>query len=106
MQLLKNLLVEIEAQLGWGGAAGWSDRNFQDLSERIYARTDQSLSVSTLKRTWGRVKSRSKPSTTTLDALAKFAGHADWLTYANARTPAAGSSVWNTSSVPNTENVR
>jgi hypothetical protein len=48
------------------------------LSDDIFSRTETRLSVTTLKRVWGRIKYQSSPSTTTLNALAKYAGYADW----------------------------
>lgn len=77
-QLIQNLLQQISDQLGRGPATAWTDYDFEHLSEEIFAATDTRLSVTTLQRAWGRLKHSSKPSTTTLNALAGYAGYADW----------------------------
>ncbi|OAV43409.1 hypothetical protein [Lewinella sp. 4G2] len=79
--LLANLLTRVEAQLGWGPAAQWTNKDFQDLSENIAEATAVTLSPTTLKRVWGRVAYASQPSTTTLDALANYAGFDHWRAY-------------------------
>jgi hypothetical protein len=68
----------IETALSWGEPASWSNEDFEDLSERIYQKTAVRLSVSTLKRIWGKVKYDHSPTTATLNALARFAGFAGW----------------------------
>lgn len=76
---MKNHLVkEIETQLGWGDGAGWSNKDFQELSERIFKSTHKQLSVTTLKRIWGRAEQVAKPSVASLDILAEFAGYSGW----------------------------
>lgn len=76
--LLAQLRALVEARLGWGTAADWQNRDFERLSERIFEETRVSLSPSTLKRVWGRVRYDSLPTATTLDALARFAGFTAW----------------------------
>jgi hypothetical protein len=68
----------IEASLNWGDAAGWTNEDFEDLSERIFDRTGLRLSVSTLKRIWGKVRYENSPTAATLNALARFAGYTGW----------------------------
>ena len=75
---LAQLRARIEARLDWGDASGWQNRDFERLSELIFEETHVSLSASTLKRLWGRVKYDSLPTATTLDALARFAGFPTW----------------------------
>ncbi|HEU4552207.1 MAG TPA: hypothetical protein VFS25_05210 [Chitinophaga sp.] len=48
------------------------------MSDAIYDCTAVRLSVTTLKRIWGKLKYDSAPTITTLNALAQFAGYADW----------------------------
>ena len=79
--LLADLLAQLEAQLAWGPAERWTNADFNSLGERIAEVTGTTLSPSTLKRVWGRVSYRSKPSTTTLDALAQFAGYETYRAY-------------------------
>ncbi|HWK06492.1 MAG TPA: hypothetical protein VNS58_22815 [Puia sp.] len=68
----------IESSLNWGDAAGWTNEDFEDLSERIFDRTELRLSVSTLKRIWGKVRYENSPTAATLNALARFAGYSGW----------------------------
>lgn len=68
----------IEADLHWGDPADWTNEDFEDLSEKIFARTSVRLSVSTLKRIWGKVRYESSPTAATLNALARFAGCGSW----------------------------
>jgi len=67
-----------EKNLGWQDSAQWSEYDFDKLSDLIFDKTGDRLSVSTLKRIWGRVRYNSNPSTMTLNVLARFLGHADW----------------------------
>lgn len=80
-QILNTLKEAIEKQLAWGGAEGWSNYDFEKLSDEILEATEVSLSVSTLKRFFGKVKSESKPSFTTLNTLAAFVGYEDWRSF-------------------------
>jgi len=64
--------------LGWGDAASWTNEDFDTLSESIFDKTGVRLSVSTLKRLWGKVKYDSSPNMGTLNALARYAGFEGW----------------------------
>jgi hypothetical protein len=86
-QALPRCLKEIEAKVGWGDSGDWSTADFEQLGERIAAQTGVSLSVTTLKRVWGRVKYASAPTETTLNALAAFAGYENWRECKNALPP-------------------
>ena len=68
----------IEASLNWGDAASWTNEDFEALSDRIADKTSVTLSVSTLKRIWGKVKYDSSPTLATLNALARYAGFDGW----------------------------
>lgn len=68
----------IEQKVGWGNSEQWQNRDFEQLSEQILLETGVSLSVSTLKRLWGRVRYDSVPTPTTLDTLARFVGYDSW----------------------------
>jgi hypothetical protein len=71
-------LIAIEKRLGWGNRDDWTNYDFERLSDRIQEKTGTQLSVTTLKRLWGRVNYQSSPSMATLNALAQFLGHEDW----------------------------
>lgn len=51
---LQQLTTLIEAQLEWGKAESWTNKDFETLSEQIFVQTDKQISVTTLKRLWGR----------------------------------------------------
>ena len=78
---VRQLVRQIETQLEWGGGDAWTNKDFQKLSERIFDRTRQQLSVTTLKRVWGRAERIANPSVATLDILAEFAGYGSWRTF-------------------------
>jgi hypothetical protein len=84
-QDLKNCLALIEAQLGWGPSANWTNYDFDKLSEIFHEKTSVRLSITTLKRIWGKLKYESAPTLTTLNALARFAGYADWRVFRQAQ---------------------
>jgi hypothetical protein len=75
---LARCLERIEATFDRGAGANWATYDFEKLSDAIYACTQVRLSVTTLKRVWGRLKYDSAPTLTTLNALAQFAGYTDW----------------------------
>jgi hypothetical protein len=64
--------------LGWGDSSSWTNEDFETLAERIFDTTSVRLSVSTLKRVWGKVKYDSSPTMATLNALARYAGFGGW----------------------------
>ncbi len=70
--------AQIEQHLGWGDAADWTTRDFEDLSFRIQEQTGRAISATTLKRIWGRVAYQSSPSRHSLDTLALFLGYPSW----------------------------
>ena len=76
----------IEEKLGWGNSEEWSTQDFERLGERIAEQTGVSLSVTTLKRVWGRVKYDSVPTVTTLNALASLVGYENWRAFLNDST--------------------
>jgi len=75
---LSRCLEQIEQAFDRGPSDNWATYDFEKLSDAIYDRTQVRLSVTTLKRIWGKVKYESAPQLTTLNALAQFAGFADW----------------------------
>lgn len=72
---------EIENKLGWGDAESWSNQDFENLSDIIRDATGITLSTSTLKRIWGKVKYDSVPAITTLNTLAQFIGYDNWRSF-------------------------
>ena len=78
---LSECLRLIEEKLNWGASTDWVNQDFQLLSERIFEDTRVRLSVTTLKRVWGKVNYDSAPSISTLNTLAQFLGHENWSTF-------------------------
>jgi hypothetical protein len=77
----------IEDKVGWGPGNEWQNQDFEALSKRIFKETKVSLSVSTLKRVWGKVRYEGNPNTATLNALAQFVGYEDWRTFTSNGQP-------------------
>lgn len=84
---LRQLVQRIETQLDWGAGDAWTNKDFRELSERIFDRTRQQLSVTTLKRVWGRAERIANPSGATLDILAEFAGYDSWRAFRQQHAP-------------------
>jgi hypothetical protein len=82
MEKEKQLLTEcrrlIEESLNWGDSSTWSNDDFEQLSEKIFEKTKVQLSISTLKRIWGKVRYENFPTTATLNALTGFLGYDSW----------------------------
>jgi hypothetical protein len=86
---LQQCLNQIEKKLGWGPRSDWTNYDFEKLSEAISDSTGITLSISTLKRLWGRVAYNNVPALNTLNTLARFAGYDDWRAFKqNGRPPA------------------
>jgi hypothetical protein len=82
----------IVTQLQWGECERWSNYDFEQLSDKVLEKTGVTLSVSTLKRIFGRVSYSSVPSLTTLNTLSQFTGYTDWRTFMNSLTHTAADS--------------
>ncbi len=82
-KLVIKCLREIEECLDWGNSANWHNDVFSELSETIHEKTNVLLSVTTLKRVWGKVNYNSAPSISTLNTLANFAGYINWRDFKN-----------------------
>lgn len=77
-QLLLLCRQLIERTLNWGGSEIWGNDDFEQLSKQIFDKTRVQLSVSTLKRIWGKVRYDSFPNAATLNALAQFLDYTSW----------------------------
>lgn len=87
---------QIEKKIGWGSSAEWQNQDFEALSLRIYKETKVSLSASTLKRLWGKVRHDGTPNITTLNALAQFIGYENWRAFiSNGFTPPSNGKTTN-----------
>ncbi len=68
----------IEARWQRGPSAEWKSYDFEKLSDEIFDATGISLSISTLKRLFGKVTYNNLPTVNTLNTLARFVGFEDW----------------------------
>lgn len=82
---LKKCREVIEKKLAWGSSERWQNQDFENLSERIFEETRVQLSISTLKRLWGKIPYDSTPNLGTLNALAQFAGYDNWRVFGSAQ---------------------
>ena len=87
LHMINDLVAHIETKLGWGNGENWSNKDFEDLSERILKDTKKRLSVTTLKRIWGRAERISNPSSATLDILSEYVGFTNWRTFVKSSVP-------------------
>lgn len=78
-EALNRLRSAIEDKLGWGQGTEWGGADFERLSDLVFDETGNRLSVSTLKRLWGRTSANVRASRTTLDILSTFVGKESWL---------------------------
>ncbi len=81
----------IEDKLNWGSSASWLNYDFERLNELIFAETNVQISVSTLKRIFGKASYHSSPSLTTLNTLAVFIGFTNWRDFINSIPPSPAS---------------
>lgn len=100
--LLLKCCALIEQKLSWGSSDNWQNQDFEALSAQIFDQTQVVLSVSTLKRVWGKVKYDSLPSPTTLNTLAVFAGYKNWREFRQQQIAAEGASTGSTEAGPAT----
>lgn len=87
---IRKCLELAEARLNRGDGSEWTTYDFEKLSEAIEDATGVMLSVTTLKRLWGKLKYTNMPATTTLNTLAQFAGYADWREFKRLVAPLPG----------------
>ncbi len=71
----------IEAKWQRGPSSEWKTYDFEKLSGEIFDATGESLSISTLKRLFGKVSYHNLPSVYTLNVLARFTGFDDWTAF-------------------------
>ncbi len=86
-QMKKRLVARIENHLGWGSGQFWTNKDFGKLSEQIFEITGKQLSVTTLKRVWGRVEPIANLSVTTYDILSEFLGYDSWRDFQQSSRP-------------------
>jgi len=78
-QLLLKCRELIAQKLSWPPADEWRNYEFTELSEKILEATSVGLSTTTLKRLFGKVQYNNLPSSSTLNALAKYLGYDSWM---------------------------
>ena len=83
---------EVEKKTNWGPYQNWQNRDFIYLSDLIHEKTNERISVSTLKRIFGKNASKTLPKVSTLNALANFLDFNDWKEFLLSNKPEASSS--------------
>ena len=84
--------ARIEQLLNWGDSGLWTNSDFELLSDKIFEKTTVRLSISTLKRIWGKVKYDNSPTAATLNALANFLDYASWRDFESEHNKSVASS--------------
>src|ERR1051325_8731754 len=92
--------TKIEQLLNWGDSSLWTNSDFELLSDKIFEKTAVRLSISTLKRIWGKVKYDNSPTAATLNALANFLGYASWRDFESEQSKTAPIPVQSAESIP------
>ncbi len=85
---LDRLKKEVE---GLVGRTIKSPKDFDFLARQIQGYTDETISVSTLKRIWGYVATQSKPSRYNLNLLSRMVGYPDWNNFVSGNGASASS---------------
>ena len=75
---IQRCLELAEVRFDRGASSEWNSYDFEKLSEAIQEATGVVLSVTTLKRLWGKLSYTNTPAITTLNTLAQYAGYPDW----------------------------
>ena len=75
---LSKCLDRIAEQTGWGSYENWIHPQFVELSNQIFQKCGVMISVTSLKRIFGKIKSSHEPQRETRNSLARFVGYADW----------------------------
>lgn len=70
-----------EEKLGWGKSEEWSHNDYLELSEKVSEASGLNISVTTIKRVWGKLKYNGAPTITTLNALACFLEYESWRSF-------------------------
>lgn len=81
---LKQCLLQIEEQLQWGKRALWTNSDFKNLSELIHKSSGILISINTLRRLFGKMKTYKdyyNPQIETKNALAQFLNYNDWQSF-------------------------
>jgi len=78
---VQKCLQLIEAKLNWGGRHTWVYEDFKRLQDLIFESSSISLSIHTLERLFGKLKTHKNynPQAETKNALAVFLGYKNWV---------------------------
>lgn len=86
IELLKN---ELESKYNIGDRTTWTHQDFENLSAFIQKKSSISVSVSTLKRLYGKIATNSTPRHSSLDAICIYLGYKNWYDYQQKKKSAA-----------------
>lgn len=99
---IQRCLELAEVRFDRGASSEWNSYDFEKLSEAIQEATGIVLSVTTLKRLWGKLSYTNTPAITTLNTLAQYAGYPDWGVFKR-KVSAGGNPVMDTLTVNHEE---
>ena len=77
----------IEEKIDQGSSNDWTHKTFISLSDAISQKTNIYISISSLKRLYGKVKYESSPQKDTLNALAKYLDYENWNDFQQKNNP-------------------
>ena len=75
---LKKCIQLITEKTGWGDFKAWTHPQFVNLSKLIFEKCGVLISVSSLKRIFGKISSLHEPQRETRNALARFLDYDNW----------------------------
>jgi hypothetical protein len=96
---IQRCLELAEVRFDRGPNSTWNSYDFEKLCESIQEATGVVLSITTLKRIWGKLSYTNTPAITTLNTLAQYAGYPDWgmfkrkISAGNIQVPPAGQGI-------------
>ncbi|PSL34693.1 hypothetical protein [Chitinophaga ginsengisoli] len=102
---IQRCLKLVEIRFDRGANSEWSSYDFEKLSEAIQEATGVVLSVTTLKRLWGKLSYTNTPAITTLNTLAQYAGYEDWGTFRRKLSGGSASPIATTDPTTDTTSI-
>ncbi len=80
----KKACIEIENKFDRGAGVNWTDKDFSDLSSEIYQVSHIVISITTLKRLFGKIRTSNEiynPQVETKNAISQYLGFENWDQY-------------------------
>lgn len=77
-KLLEELITELELKYNFGNRNTWTHQDFEKIVGMLNSTSNYNVSVSTIKRLYGKIKSEATPRISTLDSIAIHLGYNSW----------------------------